>query len=69
MNPVTETETILATRKKLKEYPQWNSWKFQLQNRIKRENLQNYFVLTEEEKKGISNSIRLNVGALLIILF
>lgn len=63
MNPVTETETILATRKKLKEDPQWNSWKFQLQNRIKRENLQNYFVLTEEEKKGISNSIRLNVGA------
>lgn len=63
MNPEIELEKVLAFRRSLKENPNWNSWKFQLQNRIKRENLKNFFVLTQDEQEGIENSVRLNVGA------
>jgi lysine 2,3-aminomutase len=63
MNQETELNTVLEFRKKLAINPDWNSWKFQLQNRIKRDDLGKYFVLSEKEKKGIRDSIRLNIGA------
>ncbi|MCE9500173.1 MAG: KamA family radical SAM protein [Leptospira sp.] len=55
-------ERILQNRKELISNPDWNSYKFQLQNRIKAHQLQDYFLLTEKEFSGIRNSIRLNVG-------
>ncbi|MBK6606731.1 MAG: KamA family radical SAM protein [Leptospiraceae bacterium] len=63
MNQETEIQTVLAFRNKIATDPNWNSWKFQLQNRIKREDLEKFFVLSDLEKKGIRDSIRLNVGA------
>lgn len=62
MNPNNELEKIIEERKKLANHPNWNSWKFQLQNRIKGSELSKFFILTEEEIKGIQSSIRLNVG-------
>ncbi|MCB1190336.1 MAG: KamA family radical SAM protein [Leptospiraceae bacterium] len=53
---------IIANRKRLFSHPDWNSYKFQLQNRIKAKDLENFFLLNPEEKEGIENSIRLNVG-------
>ena len=63
MNQETEIQTVLAFRNKIATDPNWSSWKFQLQNRIKREDLEKFFVLSDLEKKGIRDSIRLNVGA------
>ncbi len=63
MNQETELSAVLEFRKKLAISPDWNHWKFQLQNRVKRDDLEKYFVLSEKEKKGIRDSIRLNIGA------
>ncbi|APH41215.1 KamA family protein [Leptospira interrogans serovar Copenhageni/Icterohaemorrhagiae] len=41
----------------------WTDYKAQLQNRVKGFELERYFDLTESEKIGIENTIRLNVSA------
>ncbi|MBK8394355.1 MAG: KamA family radical SAM protein [Leptospiraceae bacterium] len=63
MKQTNDLNKVLENRNRLKNDPNWGSWKFQLQNRIKREDLEDYFILSEEEIKGIQESIRLNIGA------
>ncbi|TGL75317.1 KamA family radical SAM protein [Leptospira yasudae] len=41
----------------------WNDYKAQLQNRVRGFELERYFALTESEKVGIADTIRLNVSA------
>ncbi|AXR68508.1 KamA family radical SAM protein [Leptospira mayottensis] len=52
-----------ANRSKLFSSFDWNDYKAQLQNRVKGFELGRYFDLTEGEKVGIENTIRLNVSA------
>lgn len=63
MTPVSELESVIEFRKKMAANKEWNSWKFHLQNRIKSNDLEKYFVLSDEEKKAIQDSKRLQVGA------
>ena len=53
---------IQANRSLLFSNISWNSYKFQLQNRIHSANLHQYYLLTDEEIHAIQNTIRLNVG-------
>ena len=46
MNNGIELTRVLEFRKRLAAKADWNSWKFQLQNRIKREDLRNFFILS-----------------------
>nr|WP_246053059.1 KamA family radical SAM protein [Leptospira semungkisensis] len=41
----------------------WKDYKSQLRNRVRSQDLHKYFHLTESEKLGIQDTIRLNVGA------
>lgn len=58
-----DVKIVYENREKLRNDSSWNSWKYHLQNRIRSEDLNKYFLLTEDEKEGIEKSIRLNVGA------
>lgn len=60
---MNQKNEILSFRKQISSDPSWSSWKFQLQNRIKSESLEKYFLLSDEERKAIQDSVRLNVGA------
>lgn len=58
--------TLLSMDKKdwdiIFESEDWLDYKFQLQNRITGKDFYHYFQLTDSEKKGISETIRLNVS-------
>ncbi|PJZ55878.1 KamA family radical SAM protein [Leptospira barantonii] len=56
-------EECLTNRSKLFSSFEWNDYKAQLQHRVKGSELERYFVLTESEKTGIEDTIRLNVSA------
>ncbi|TGL98163.1 KamA family radical SAM protein [Leptospira barantonii] len=56
-------EECLTNRSKLFSSFEWNDYKAQLQHRVKGSELERYFVLTESEKNGIEDTIRLNVSA------
>ena len=53
---------IEENRDILKSHSDFYSYQFQLKNRIRGNDLYKYFELTDDEKKGISSTIRLNVG-------
>ncbi len=55
--------SILENREKLFSNPNFLDWKFQLQNRIRANDLEKFFNLSENEKIAIKNSIRLNIGS------
>ncbi len=55
-------EKILKNRELLFSNPRWNELRFQLQNRISGKNLELYFQLTESERIGIEQTVRLNVS-------
>lgn len=57
-----EKHNILKNRDALRKNLQWEDWKFQLKSRIKSNDLENYFLLTDSEKEGIEKTVRLNVG-------
>lgn len=52
-----------ANRSELFSSFDWSDYKAQLQNRVRGSELGRYFDLTESEKVGIENTIRLNVSA------
>ncbi|MDX1959928.1 MAG: KamA family radical SAM protein [Leptospiraceae bacterium] len=54
---------IENNRNELTFHPEFKNYKFQLQNRIRSNDLERFFLLTEKEKLGIEKTIRLNVGA------
>lgn len=69
MGEVGENRTVLGvvspeeSRRELNSLTDWMDYKSQLKNRIRAEDLHKYFRLTDSEKKGIQETIRLNVGA------
>ncbi len=62
MTIIKSLPNIEKNRDLLKSDPEFYSYQYQLKNRIKGGDLHKYFHLTENEKIGISNTIRLNVG-------
>jgi lysine 2,3-aminomutase len=54
--------SIENNRENLKSHAEFYSYQYQLKNRIRGNDLYKYFELTDDEKKGISSTIRLNVG-------
>ena len=60
---MNEQERIRTNRFQIKNHPDFYSWKFQLQNRIKAQSLKDFFLLSEDEIVSIEKSIRLNIGA------
>lgn len=64
MNPTENFlySQIILNRNQLLQDPNWNTYLFQLQNRIQGKDLNKYFLLTESEKIGIERTIRLNVS-------
>ena len=59
---ITNVSLIERNREALKVNPDFNTTQFQLKNRIKGNDLNQYFELTPSEIIGIEKSIRLNVG-------
>ncbi|WP_411822583.1 KamA family radical SAM protein [Leptospira sp. 'Mane'] len=57
-----EVKTIETNRQDLFSRTIWSDPTSQLQNRVKGEDLGRYFLLTDSEKKGIAETIRLNVS-------
>lgn len=64
-----ENRTVLGilspeeSRKELVSATVWSDYKSQLQHRVRSEDLYKYFSLTDSEKEGIQETVRLNVGA------
>jgi len=58
----SSAEEIILNRKKLFERTNWTEATSHLQNRIGGEELSKYFLLTDSEKLGIADTIRLNVS-------
>ncbi len=56
-------EEIITNRKELFERTKWTDATSHLQNRVKGEDLSKYFLLTDSEKIGIRDTIRLNVSS------
>ncbi|TGN08383.1 KamA family radical SAM protein [Leptospira ilyithenensis] len=63
MPSILEAQTIETNREELFSQTNWSDSTSQLQNRVKGEDLEKYFLLTDSEKKGIAETIRLNVSA------
>jgi lysine 2,3-aminomutase len=59
---ITNVSPIERNREALKIHPDFNTTQFQLKNRIKGNDLNQYFELTQSEIIGIEKTIRLNVG-------
>jgi lysine 2,3-aminomutase len=59
---ITNVSPIERNREALKTNPDFNTAQFQLKNRIKGSDLNQYFELTHSEIIGIEKTIRLNVG-------
>lgn len=53
---------VEENRNKFRNHPDFSSVSFQLKNRIKANDLHNYYELTDDEEYAIQNTIRLNVG-------
>lgn len=66
---VADLESPADSRKTLYSSFIWTDYKAQLQKRVKAEDLSKYFQLTESEKIGIEETIRLNVGTTPYYLF
>ncbi|EPG74797.1 KamA family protein [Leptospira fainei serovar Hurstbridge str. BUT 6] len=63
-NPVEEDAASLSkARQRLFSSFEWSDYKAQLRNRIQAQDLNLYFELTESERQGIQETVRLNVGA------
>ncbi|PJZ69009.1 lysine 2,3-aminomutase [Leptospira perolatii] len=55
-------DRILRERETLFSRVDWSDYKSHLRNRVKSQDLNRYFALTDSEKYGLENSVRLNVG-------